>query len=130
VKLVVAEEGSDVATEAWGSADRVIVAAIGYVELCAALTAAIRAGRLDRNDEQTIWADVESVWGAVSEVRIDGSLLRRAGRLVREHQLRAYDAVHLAALVETGTSDAVQFGCWDADLRRAASDLGYSLVPQ
>ena len=105
------------------------MAAIGYVKLRAALAAAMRAGRLDRSDEEAIWADVESVWGAVSEVRIDASLLRRASRLVREHQLRAYDAVHLAALVESGTSDEVQLGCWDTDLRRAASDLGYSLVP-
>jgi len=118
-----------VATEAWGSADRVIVAAIGYVELRAAMAAAMRAGRLDPGDEEAIWADVEAVWGAVSEVRIDASLLRQAGRLVVQHQLRACDAVHLAALVESGPGDAVQFGCWDTDLRRAASDLGYSLVP-
>jgi predicted nucleic acid-binding protein len=129
VKLVVAEDGSDMATEAWSSADRIIVAAIGYVELRAALAAALRAGRLDPHLEEAIWADIESVWGEVSEVQVDGSLLRRAGRLVREHQLRAYDAVHLAALLESGTSDEVQFGCWDSDLRRAAADLGYSLIP-
>ena len=93
------------------------------------MAAALRAGRLARSDEEAIWSDVDSLWDEVSEVRIDTSLLRRAGRLVREHQLRAYDSVHLAALLESGTSDDVQFGCWDTGLRRAASDLGYSLVP-
>lgn len=43
--------------------------------------------------------------------------------------LRGYDAVHLAALLQFGGPQEVIFACWDTELRRAAAELGYSLIP-
>ncbi len=60
---------------------------------------------------------------------MDAALLRTAGDLAERMELRADDAVHLAALVRTGAPADVTFACWDGALRRAASALGYDLRP-
>lgn len=56
-------------------------------------------------------------------------LIRTAGDLAEQMRLRAYDAVHLAALRRLGEPGRVTFACWDADLREAARRLGYALIP-
>lgn len=73
--------------------------------------------------------ELEQVWDEVYEIAVDRPLVHHAAWLAREMRLRAYDAVHLAALIAAGETDEVTFACWDADLRRAAQDLGYSLFP-
>ncbi len=105
-------------------------AAIGYVELRAALAAAIRSGRLPSAQRDAALADLERVWAGVSEVALDRDLLAVAGDLTERMSLRGYDAVHLAALMAIGPASVVSLACWDIDLRRAASSLGYALIPQ
>jgi len=126
---VVLEPGSEVAAAAWSSADRVTAAAIGYVELRAAIAAAQRDVRIPTGDEPAVWTEIETVWAGITDIRLDTSLLRAAGQLAQVHRLRAYDAVHLAALVAVEGPAAVQLGCWDVELRRAAGDMGYELIP-
>lgn len=43
--------------------------------------------------------------------------------------MRAYDAVHLAALRRSGHPDQVTFAWWDADVRLAFPALGPPLIP-
>src|SRR5690242_13818095 len=45
---------------------------------------------------------VQPVWARVSEIPIDGDLIRSAGDLAERHALRGYDAIHLAALLQAG----------------------------
>ena len=53
----------------------------------------------------------------LSEIPIDGDLIRSAADLCERHALRGYDAVHLAALLQAGGPAHVTFACWDGDLR-------------
>ena len=41
---------------------------------------------------------VQQVWARVSEIPIDGDLIRSAGDLAERHALRGYDAIHHAAM--------------------------------
>jgi predicted nucleic acid-binding protein len=60
-------------------------------------------------------------------VGIDVRLARHAGDLAQTHGLRGYDAVHLAAALSLATDTT--FITWDADLRRAAAQVGCGVAP-
>jgi hypothetical protein len=60
---------------------------------------------------------VQQVRARVSEIPIDGDVIRSAGDLAERHALRGYDAIHLAALLQAGGPAHVTFACWDGDLR-------------
>jgi predicted nucleic acid-binding protein len=128
-KLLLNEDGSPEMRAAGSAADRLVSAAIAYVELRAAVAAALRAGRIPETERQRLARDLERVWGGVIAIDVDEPLLRRAGDLAEQMGLRAYDAVHLASLVASADPDEAIFACWDADLRRAARALGYPLLP-
>jgi predicted nucleic acid-binding protein len=128
-KLLVNEAGSEVIVTALQSADAVASAAIAYVELRAALAAAIRDGRIPGTARDLALAELERLWGGVSPVAIRSPLLQLAGDLAERYRLRGYDAVHLAALLDLGSPGEVSLCCWDTDLRRAAGAIGYTLVP-
>lgn len=129
-KLLLDEDGSEEMIATTARAELLGSAAIAYIELRAALAAAIRDGRIAAGLRHRIVQALERVWEGVSEVTLDRPLLRDAGDLAERMQLRGYDAVHLAALQELGSPDAVTFACWDSELRRAAHALGYAVVPR
>jgi predicted nucleic acid-binding protein len=129
VKLLLLERGRDEMVAAKQQASVLICAAIGYVELRAALAAAIRDGRIPHSERPRLLGQVERTWAEVTEIALDATLLREAGELAEQMGLRAYDAVHLAALRAAGTVAEIHFACWDAALRRAAGGLGYPLIP-
>lgn len=128
-KLLLEEEGSPEMRSAAIAAERLASVAIAYVELRAALAAALRLGRVPSVRRDTLATELEQLWSGVSDIAVDDVLLRRAGDLAERMRLRAYDAVHLAALLEMRNPEELVFACWDSDLRRAARELGYRLLP-
>ncbi len=128
-KLVIEEQGTPEMLSAANNAEVLASVAIAYVELRAAVAAALRDGRLPSVQRDTKILYLERLWQSMSEIAIDGPLLRHAGDLAESMRLRSYDAVHLAALLKYGGPGEVIFACWDANLRRAAAELGYSLIP-
>ncbi|MGC2295526.1 MAG: type II toxin-antitoxin system VapC family toxin [Candidatus Dormiibacterota bacterium] len=103
---------------------------IGYVELRAAIASAERVGRLPGTSFTKARRLLERVWAATSPILVDMAVAKRAGDLAESHGLRGDDAVHLAALQRLGSPRRVDgVACWDGDLRRAASALGYALIP-
>jgi uncharacterized protein len=100
------------------------------VELRAAVAAAHRDGRLSETGYRDVKERIEMLWQGTSVVEVDETLMRDAGELAERHRLRAYDAVQLAGLHRVGTQARCVLACWDADLRRAASDMGYALFPE
>jgi hypothetical protein len=59
------------------------------------------------------------------------SILRRLGlpRLAIRHELRAYDAIHLASASIVRQAEEVVFSCWDRELRAAAAAEDFELNP-
>ena len=128
-KLLVSEPGAAEMRNVAASAEAIAAAAIAYVELRAAIAAAVRDRRIRPTRRDRVVAEIERLWGQVLVISIDEPLLRRAGDLAEAVGLRGDDAIHLAALEAAGEPGAIDFACWDRDLRIAASSLGYSLVP-
>lgn len=128
VKLVVAEDGTDVADAVWDACETIASSRLAYPEVSAALAAARRAGRLDDVTLTAAQDRWEEYWAAVTVIEMEPELAGHAGRLAGEHALRGADAVHLASLLSLDDHTAL-FAAWDQRLRSGAESCGARLVP-
>lgn len=127
IKLMIAEQGSELAKELWGSAYPAASSVLAYPEGRAALAAAHRAGRLRRQDFEHSLETFEVLHEALLTIAVDEDLVRAAGLHATELGLRGYDAVHLATALDLSEEEVV-FVTWDEDLRQAASSAGLAVA--
>lgn len=123
IKLLIAEEGSDLARGIWGSATTAVSSILVYPEGRAALAAAHRSGRLRPQDLERSLKNFEGVHEALLTIGVDEHLAQAAGRHATEYGLRGYDAMHLATALDLFEEEVV-FVTWDEDLTRAADSAG------
>lgn len=128
VKLLVEEEGSDLAAALWDGCDAAVSSRLAYPEVRAALAAAGRDHRLDPADQARAEATWEEYWSATRAVELTAVLSVRAGDLASEHALRGADAVHLTSALAVGAAVTV-LAAWDHRLRAGAQDVGLALAP-
>ena len=129
VKLVLEEDGSDLARDLWKSASDRMASQITYPEVRAALAAARRAGRIDAEALDTAVANLEDARRALYALDVNAMVAQRAGDLAERHDLRGYDAIHLASMVSVDAPRVV-VGTWDKRLALAASRCGLGVVPK
>ena len=127
VKLVIAEPGSSEAERIWRDARRVVSSVLMYPESRAALTRARRERRLTDAQLQLAITEFEGLWAHFDRVGVSTILATRAGVLAHDHDLRGYDAVHLASAEGIAWSDVVFVGA-DRDLCDAARRLGLAVA--
>ena len=127
IKLIVVEDGSDVAAELW---ERYPAAAsvLAYPQARAALAAARRAYRLTARAHDRAVAELDALDAELVIVGVDEALAKRAGELAYEHALRGYDAVHLASALALGAAETI-VATWDHDLNNAAVSAGVAVAP-
>lgn len=89
-----------------------------------------RGGRLTPAQLRRALEDLENVWRGIFAHAVNDTLLTRAGESARTHSLRAYDAVHLAGALSFAAGEELTFACWDKELREAAKEHGFALIPQ
>lgn len=128
IKLVVAEDGSELAVELWGLPYPAASSVLAYPEARAALAAALKAGRLTPAGHARSLADFEVKQAELLVIGVDPSLARHAGGLAEELGLRGYDAVHLASALALGGDATVV--SWDRELSRAARSSGCATAPE
>lgn len=128
VKLVVEEEGSELAATLWDGCDAAVSSRLAYPEVRAALAAAGRGQRLDPDDQRRAEATWEEFWAATRAVELTEPITTHAGALAGEHALRGADAVHLASGLALGTASTL-FAAWDQRLRSGAGTAGLHLAP-
>lgn len=73
--------------------------------------------------------DLENLWRGIYVHAVGDTLLTQAAESARVHSLRAYDAVHLAGALSFAVGEDLEFACWDKELREAANQHGFSLIP-
>jgi uncharacterized protein len=128
VKLVLEEEGSDIALELWKSASDRVTSQVAYPEARAALAAARRSRRIDDDALVIAVTNLEGARRALRMLNVDATLAQRAGDLAERYALRGYDAVHLATMVSLDAA-RVLTATWDKELALAASQCGLGVVP-
>ena len=134
LKRYVAEAESEDVIAKMNEAVAVATALITRTEVAAALSKARRETRIDaaagRRAEQEFLED----WTDFGKVPITEDLADSAAKLSWTRELRAYDAVQLAAALECQSilarygQDTV-FPCFDNELRRAARSEGLETWP-
>ena len=127
IKLIVVEDGSDVAAELWASYPAAS-SVLAYPEARAALAAARRARRVTARAHDRAVGERDALGAELVIVGVDEALARRAGQLADERALRDYDAVHLASALALGPGETI-LATWDRDLSNAAVDAGLAVAP-
>jgi uncharacterized protein len=125
--LLIAEPGSDRAAALWDGADRVVSVRLVYPEARAALAQAERLGRLTARQLRDAVTEFDALLAQIDLVEVDDVLARRAGELAEVRQLRAYDAVHLAAADRVRDPSVVMIA-GDGALRDAAAAEGMAVA--
>jgi hypothetical protein len=127
VKLVVDEEGSELAAALWDGCDAAVSSRLAYPEVRAALAAAGRNHRLDPDAQRRAEVAWEEFWSATRAVELTETITAHAGDLAGKHALRGADAVHLASALAIG--DDPLFAVWDQRLRSGAETIGINVAP-
>jgi uncharacterized protein len=91
------------------------------------LAAALRQGRLGKDEHTQALAAFEELQADLITIGADSGLARRAGEYAEDLGLRGYDAVHLATALELGDEEVVVV-TWDRDLARATEQVGLGLA--
>jgi hypothetical protein len=128
VKLVVEEEGSNLAAELWDGCDAAVSSRLSYPEVRAALAAARRNHNLTARGLEFAASMWEDFWNATRPVELTGEIEQRAGQLASELALRGADAVHLASSLAIGTRDLVVV-VWDRRLHAGAAACDLRVAP-
>ncbi|MEA2009451.1 MAG: type II toxin-antitoxin system VapC family toxin [Actinomycetota bacterium] len=129
VKMLLDESESDLARSLWSGADLVLTSVVAYAEVRAALAMASRLERLTESDHVRAKAYWERMWESISTVEATRDVVERAGSLAERHQLRGFDAVHLAS-ASVVASTLLIVATWDEQLSDAAAAMGYSVAPR
>lgn len=128
VKLIVQEEGTDLAVELWDGCDAAVSSRLSHPEVRSAVARAARDGRLHEQDRAFAEEEWEGYWSEVRQIEFTESVSRHAGELAGSHFLRGADAVHLASALAIPTPGLVM-AVWDGRLQAGAADVDLLVAP-
>lgn len=125
VPIVIDEPSSGVASRLWDEADRVVSSRLVYAEGRAALAMARRLDRIDGRELREAVDNFESLHDQLDMIEVTEGLIREAGDLAEQMNLRGYDAVHLASARLVDDAEMV-LAAGDHSLLVAAQAIGLS----
>ena len=128
VKLLVEEDGTDLAVQLWDGCDAAVASRLAYPEVRAALAAAGRNHDLADGDRDAAERTWDQYWAAVRPVELTAAVEQHAGRLAAEYALRGADAVHLASALAVGHA-GLAVAVWDRRLHAGVRSVGLSVAP-
>jgi uncharacterized protein len=128
VKLVIDEDGSELAARLWDRCDAALSSRLAYVEVWSALAASGRNKDLSEADLVAALTAFDRFWGSVRAVELTEAVQLRAGQLARDLALRGADATHLASALVVGHPQLLM-AVWDRRLAAAAQASGLAVSP-
>ena len=128
VKLVVEEEGSDVAAALWDGCDAALSSRLAYAEVCGALASALRNHDLNAAGHREALREWKRFWAAIRPVELTELVTQQAGELARSHALRGADAIHLASALAVDRADLV-VAVWDHRLHDGVVAARLAVAP-
>ena len=132
VKRYVAEIGSAEVDALIARADAVGTAAISRAEVAAALARAARMGTLPRDEAQAALQVFYAQWPDLVRLQLTEVILAQAGALAWDHDLRGYDAVHLAVarFWQSSLVEPVTLAAFDRQLWQVGAAVGLVAWPE
>ena len=131
VKRYIAEKNS-LQVNAWiTSADAVVTSLITRSEVSAAIGRAHRMKWITYDDALSALETFRKEWGKLQRLPVNEVTVERADSLAWEHNLRGYDAVHLATalLWQETIGSTVIVATFDAQLSEVAHRNQMSVLP-
>jgi len=131
VKRYIAEKNSP-QVNAWiTSADAVVTSLITRSEVSAAIGRAHRMKLISYDDALSALETFRKEWGKLQRLPVNEVTVERADSLAWEHNLRGYDAVHLATalLWQETIGSTVIVATFDAQLSEVAHRNQMSVLP-
>lgn len=123
-KLYLDEPGREEVEALVEETGQVAACAIAYAEVRGVLARYLHQGRLTAEEYTGANEAFEADWGTTNVVDLTPALLRLAGDLLRAHaELRAMDALHLAAALEVRAVGELRFLTFNLDLGQVARVL-------
>lgn len=126
VPLLIEETSSIECRRIWNESSIAVSSRVVYPEARAALAKARRTGRATARQIQAAVQRLDTIVDEISQLDFTPGLARVAGAIADEHDLRAYDAVHLASAAAV-TDDAVLV-TGDRALMDAAHRVGLAVA--
>jgi predicted nucleic acid-binding protein len=132
VKRYILEVGSDEVKQLLSEADSAGTAWISLVEVVAGLAKAARFNALTPEEADSAIRSFRDDWLDFRRLQITESLLERAADLARQHGLRGYDAVQLAAATvwQDSLEERILLVSYDRQLWLAAQKEGLDTRPE
>jgi len=127
VKLLLHERGTEEASELFLSARRVRSSRVLVPEAHAAVARARRARRVGPRAAARPLETAGELLGEVDYIDLHPAVADRAARLAVIHELRGFDAIHLASYEQMATRDSALVAA-DGDLVQAARELGHAVA--
>lgn len=131
VKLYIEEEGSRMVKRQVSEAEAVATSNVAYAEARAAFARKHRERGLSEEEYRHVVDDFRGEWGAYLVIDVSEAVIALAGDLAERHDLRGFDAIHLASalVLRDKMQSSVAFSCADERLQAAAEAEGLS-IPQ
>lgn len=131
VKRYIQEKASE-DVNAWiDAAEMVVTGLIARVEVAAAIARAGRMKLISPDETLAVFHQFRSEWESFLRLPINENTVMRGGDLAIEHNLRGYDAMHLAcALIWQETLGMpVTLASFDSQLIEAARNVNMASLP-
>lgn len=96
VPLLIAESSTRTCREVWLRSEHRISSVIVKAEVAAALAKAHRMNRIDKSARDAALGAATRLWSACDMLVVSGTVADAAADVAVRHQLRGYDAVHVA----------------------------------
>jgi uncharacterized protein len=119
-KRYVSEPGTERIRQLFRRGAEIAVSRLSEVEVASALVRRMQAGDLDEETAESHLETLADDFESFDVVEVRRPVVESAGRLVRAHGLRAYDALQLASALRAKSSAAVSFLCAGRELADAA----------
>ncbi|AKX95051.1 twitching motility protein PilT [Moorella thermoacetica] len=132
VKLYIYEEGTPEVKELAANSLIVATCKIAYAEARAALARGHRERALDDAVYTQAVTALKDDWRNYFAIEVSDALIDKAGELAERHQLRGFDAVHLAAvlMLKQQVKDNITVACWDKKFWQALKANNFTLLPE
>jgi predicted nucleic acid-binding protein len=130
VKLLVEESGSDVIGAAYTEAEGVRTTSVAHVEATSALARMRKGDRITATQLRAKLSQLDRLWRSLYVHAVNDAILEFASQCAVLHELRAYDAMHLAGALAFAKRESVEFACWGRELRGATAEGGTTLLPK
>ncbi len=128
VKWFFDEPFTELAKDIKDKAKIVVTSLLAFPEVLSAINRACREGRCLESEMELVRNEFLLIWPNFQWIRVNEELMQQAGEFIFKHNLRGFDAVHLASallLKQEGRGIDLFFSCFDQNLNRAARKEGF-----